>query len=403
MKHTLCLVVVVALLSSLAGAAWQRSPEPGQLATRLAIASVEGVKIESSQNIGRVSALISESVSEEAALPRGRSEAVINLGHQAIIERISMSNSGGEGRVAVSSSTDNGSWVSLGQTVFSSADSQVLVPFASVQGKFVKVEFELAREGGVRNFEIFGSLVAGSKDKLRGKVSNMAGSISGARVIYVNPTPATGGDEAVRYGSFSFPESDDKYRTVIYDLGRPKVLNEFGSVHSPRPVRFEVFAFSELPEKEDWKGRRSFDPAVFEQTEPVASVEDKEGKGYVKCKPEQSVTAQFIALRWEPDFNPPAFTVSGVNIIGQPQDIGSQPSGAGGGQAGGNGGSDSSDQPKSEVVANPTAQSGFSGPFAPTSLMGAGSGGLPAVPQNDDTPSQPPTQPVVVPPVSPAP
>lgn len=402
MKHALFLIVVVALFSSLAGAAWQRSPESGRLATELAVASVEGVKIESSQNIGRASALISDRVSEEATLPIGRSEAVINLGRQAIIERVSMFNGGGEGRVAISSSTDNSIWVPLGQTVFSAADSQVTVPFASVQGKYVKVEFELARAGGLRNFEILGSLVAGSKDKMRGKVSNMASSISGARVIYVNPTPAANGDEAVRYGSFSFPESEDKYRTVIYDLGRPKVLNEFGSVHSPRPVRFEVFAFSELPEKEDWKGRRSFDPAVFDQTEPVASVEDREGKGFVKCKPDQSVTAQFIALRWEPDFNPPAFTVVGVNITGEPQDIGVQQSESGG-QAGGTGGSDSSDQPKSEVVANPTAQSGFSGPFAPTSLMGAGSGGLPAVPQDDDTPTEQPTTPVVVPPVSPAP
>lgn len=380
MKNALLSAVVVAMLSSLAAAAWQRNSVSGQRATELALGSVEGVKIESSQNIGRASALISDRVSEEAALPTGRSEAVINLGRQSIIERVSMYNGGGEGRVAVSASTDNNSWVPLGQTVFSPADASVVVPFASIQGKYVKVEFELSRQGGLRKFEIFGSLVTGSKDKMKGKVSNMASSVSGARVIYVNPTPSSGGDEAVRYGSFAFPESDDKYRTVIYDLGRPKVLNEFGSVHSPRPVRFEVFAFSELPEKEDWKGRRSFDPSILDQTDPVASAEDKEGRGYVKCKPSKAVTAQFVALRWEPDYNPPAFQVIGVNIDGESEEISEDPNntdGTGGPGAGGGG----SDKPAGEVVANPTAQGGFSGPFAPTSLMGAGSGGLPANPE----------------------
>jgi hypothetical protein len=367
----------------------------------LALGSVEGVKIESAKDIGRASALVSGRLSEEATLPKGASEAVINLGRQAILERVAMHNVGSEGRVAIFSSTDNDSWVPLGQTVFSPVDSEVMVPFASIQAKYVKVEFELSRAGGLRNFKIFGSLVAGSKDKLRGKVNNMASAVGGARVVYVNPTPATGEDTA-RYGSFSFPESDEKYRTVIYDLGRPKVLNEFGSVHSPRPVRFEVFTFNELPEKEDWKGRRSFDPAVFDQKEPVATVEDKEGKGYVKCKPEAAVTAQFVALRWEPDFNPPAFIVGGVEIIGPNVEIddnsADEAGEAGEGQGQGTGGNTSG----GEVIANPTAMNGFSGPFAPNSLMGAGSGGLPAVPQDETpTPTPNPGPPVIIPPVSP--
>lgn len=91
-------------------------------------------------------------------------------------------------------------------------------------------------------------------------------------MIYIHPSPMRDSDitEIGRAQSkFDFPESNEKYRTIIYDLGTPRMLSEFGSVHSPRPVRLEVYAFDQLPDKEDWRGRTSFDPKVFESSTPV--------------------------------------------------------------------------------------------------------------------------------------
>jgi hypothetical protein len=132
------------------------------------------------------------------------------------------------------------------------------------------------------------------------------------------------------FNKFSFPESDERYRTLIYDLGQVRLMNEFGSVHSPRPVRFEVFAFEKLPEKEDWRGRLAFNPADFQQREPVAAAEDTRGLGYLKAKPKAVVKSRYLALRWEPDFNPPAFGVSSPVISGSGFPGGSPGSNAGG-------------------------------------------------------------------------
>ena len=81
------------------------------------------------------------------------------------------------------------------------------------------------------------------------------------RVIYINPDAPGAGDDAARYNSFAFPESPERFRTVIYDLGSERTLSEIGSMHSARPVRFYAYTFKdkELPEKEDWRGQMSFD------------------------------------------------------------------------------------------------------------------------------------------------
>lgn len=383
MKHqTLIYAAFVASLSVVGHAAWQRLPVDSSAPTELAIGSFEGVKIHSSSNIGQVSNLLSDSVTNPATLPNGSSEAVIDLGRQFLVERVSFYNTGGEGKLSVAGSADSTSWVPLTQSVFGAADDSVALRFAGIQARYIKVDFEMTRGAMVRDFGVFGLPATSSPRATKGKITNMASPLSGARVIYAHPTPSGVATDGSRYGSFAFPESAEKYRTVIYDLGRPRVLNEFGSVHSPRPVRLEVFAFADLPEKEDWKGRRSFDVAVLDEAEPVAAVEDSKGVGYAKVKPNKSVTARFIALRWEPDFNPPAFLVVGVDILSSPQDVfGENQDGAGGGSGEGADGSATAPNEgagSGESVADPVGNLGFSGPFAPNSLMGAGSGGLPA-------------------------
>jgi hypothetical protein len=99
-------------------------------------------------------------------------------------------------------------------------------------------------------------------------------------------------------------------------------------------VRFEVFAFEKLPEKEDWRGRLAFNPTDFQQREPVAAAEDTRGLGFLKAKPKDTVKSRYVALRWEPDFNPPNFSVSAPKISGSGFPGGSR-GGGGGGPGGG--------------------------------------------------------------------
>ena len=352
-------VTLVAGLLPTTHAAWQRLPSQPKRPVEIAVGSLQDTRLESSNRIEKPTALISDEVTLVATLPKGKSDAVITLGSQAIVDRASFHNLGGEGKFTVSASPDNSQWTQLGQTVFTSADVHVIVSFAAAQTRYVKVEFDLLHEAEARHLELFGRL-PNNQDYKHGHITNLATSLAGARIIYMHPSPTSGTDPTSNFGYFDFPDSDEKFRTVIYDLGGVKKVSEFGSVHSTRPVRFEVFVFSELPEQEDWRGRRTFDPEVLSTSKPLVSYEDRSGTGYLRVKAPQPVEARYVAMRWEPDFNPPAFVVVGIEIIAQfPQNL--SPFAGGGGYGG-------------QASGMPT---GFVGAFVPNSLMGAGSAGLP--------------------------
>lgn len=342
MKSITPLLLLSSLAVSTASAKWERLSSLEKRPIEVSSAAFAGTKIDSSQGIGRSDALISDDPVDAAVLSAGNSSAIISLAKQSVVDRVDFANDGIEGKVIVSASTDKSAWVNLGSEVFSPADRFVEVTFAGIQAKFLRIDFQLSRNGTIRNFQTYGGesdmdyTVTQSEDG-SGKDVNFASGLGGARVVYASPKPQNGGDEAASYNKFNFPASDEKYRTIIYDLGQVRRLDEFGSVHSPRPVRFEVFTFDELPQKEDWRGRLTFDPAAFDSAAPVASAEDSRGLGYINAKPKESVRAQYVALRWEPDFNPPSFSVGGTSVTGGGCGIGFTP-GAGGPGAGAGGG-----------------------------------------------------------------
>ncbi len=313
MKPTILLTLLVTLtLANSLEAKWQRFPIAEKKPVNAGI-STGDAKLDSSTGIGRANSLLSEDVAAQSDLAAGNSNAVIALAKLMMISSSTFVNDGIEGKATLSGSADKKGWAVLDEKVFTSTDREVKFAFAGMQVKFVKVEFALSKGGSIRSFQLFGSendgdyTVKQSEDGKSGTPVNFA-SIGGSRVIYATPKPENGMENATAFNKFSFPESDERYRTIIYDLGQLRIMNEFGSVHSPRPVRFEVFAFDQLPEKEDWKGRLAFDPAEFNVKEPVATAEDTRGLGYVKAKPTKSVKTRFVAMRWEPDFNPPTFT-----------------------------------------------------------------------------------------------
>lgn len=322
MKHISNLIILAALLSATsAEAKWSRIPiikeRPVDLAVKGAYSSAS---LDGSSGFGQVDALLTDDISKAASVSSGRSFAVINLGKPVLISQSSFINDGIEGKATLSASADKNGWAVLEEKVFSAADRTVEFKFAGMQAKFIKLELVLSKGGMIRNLLFFGGqtdrgyAVKQSKDGKGGQPMNLLGGLGGARVIYAAPRPSNGTDTAVLYNKFSFPESDEKYRTIIYDFGQLRILNEFASVHSPRPVRFEVFAFDNLPEKEDWRGRMAFDPEEFNSANPVAVAEDTVGTGSLTAKPSKQVKTRYLALRWEPEFNPPDFQATGSSM-----------------------------------------------------------------------------------------
>lgn len=376
MKPT-TLILALALATTVQ-AKWQRFPTVDKRPVELGIKGLSAdSKLESSSGIGRASALLSADVVDSADVAAGKSNAVINLGKSTMVSRGSFTNDGLEGRATLSGSADKKGWAVLDEKVFTSSDREIGFTFAGMQVKFVKLEFALSKGGNIRNFQLFGGendgdyTVKQSADGKGGSPVNFAG-IGGSRIIYASPKPENGLDSSAAFNKFAFPESDERYRTIIYDMGQLRIMNEFGSVHSPRPVRFEVFAFDQLPEKEDWRGRLAFDPAEFNVKEPVATAEDARGVGYIKAKPQKSVKSRYIAMRWEPDFNPPSFSVGGITLGGNgfPSFTpGAGGPGAGGGPGGGPGGPDG---PKGDPKKGPdTDGPGPDGPGSVSPFSGA--------------------------------
>ncbi len=331
---------------------WQRLPGTGhddvEASAPYPHLDSTGAKILSSMGISNPDAFISHDPVNRAQIQAGKSEVVISLGHQELVHGLTFANDGMEGVVRVEGSTDQKSWVDLasgaavpqttgsaplqltflgqGKTAFSAADRFPALEFAGMQLKYVRLSFELSRGGSLQNFEVFGTdtdadfkLVPAESGGPSTEV-NLADGIGGGRVIYMHPKPLNHEYHSTHHKNhqpFEFPESNEKYRTIIYDLGESRKLSTFGSVHSPRPVRLSVFLFDNLDEKEDWRYRVTLDSSIFDQKEPAAVVEDKKGKGSVKVNLDGAPTARYVALRWEPDFNPPSFTIGGVLIASQ--------------------------------------------------------------------------------------
>jgi len=325
MNHNTLLALLLGLASAPSlHAKWQRVPTSENKPIEIGATGMRSQgSIVSSTGLGKAESLLSVDKTDPVSVAAGNSNAVISLGTLTMLNRSSFTSDGIEGRATLSASADNKSWAVLDEKVFTSADRDIVFAFAGIQAKFIKLEFALSKGGTIRNFQMYGGASdkdytvnqGVSEEKKKGYPVNFAG-VGGSRLIYASPTLQNSMDEAISYNKFEFPESDDRYRTLIYDLGQLRFLDSFGSVHSPRPVRFEVFTFNQLPEKEDWRGRLAFNPSDFNVREPIAAAEDTRGLGFLKAKPAKLVAARYVAMRWEPDFNPPAFNVSAPLFTG---------------------------------------------------------------------------------------
>lgn len=394
--------LAVSLLTASTDAAWQRLGGSDKRPVDLASSSISDVSVSSSNGIGQPENLISDDVSASSLVGAGSSEAVFNLGRQTNIHLAGISNDGAEGRLAIAGSVDQKTWTNLGQSVFTPADRLVNVKFASAQVKYVKLQFDLSKGGNIRSLELFGTETGDDFVLEDGAPSDTSsadagGGLGGTRIIYIHPDTKGPDELATKYNRFDFPESDEPFRTIIYDLGSERVISELGSVHSARPVRFYAYTFKDkqLPEKEDWRGRMSFDATVFDTRKPDLVVEDNQGRGYLTAKLSKPVSARYVAMRWEPDFNPPSFSVSGPKIKVKSKGKAKPKNNvAGGGAGGGAGEGGSGTDASSGNNTGDAAQPAVTNPFAFTSAGFGGGGGTGGVNQpnnnnNNQTASRP--------------
>lgn len=294
--------------SASARAGWNRLPYAETRPVDVATKAIPGTKLVSSSGLGNAAALLSSGINETITLAAGKSSAVIMLGNQQNIHTVTFNNDGAEGKVTVAGSIGNKDWTALGTGEFSHGDRIAQVHFATATVKYVSLTFESEKGGTIRSFEIYGDSTDKDFKLLPNSLSeggtsvNFASGAGGARPIYAFPTPTNVGEVGVMHNVFKFPKSRDKYRTIVYDLGSSRTMKMFATSYSQRPVRIEVFAFDELPEKKDWRGKLTLDPAVFDTIKPVAVGEDPKGVGHIKITPGKPVSARYIALRFEPNY-----------------------------------------------------------------------------------------------------
>lgn len=372
-KAPIYVLLASTCLLTISVAKWSRVPGVDNRPVNMSL-STSGTSVVSSSGINPSSGLTVGDPLRAITIAAGKTEAILKFSIQSYVEKATFVSDGLEGKVSASMSADGKAWNEAASTVFSPADRNIALALGRAQGRYLRLEFELVRGGTIRSFQAFGAYTE-SDFKLteapdnNGPSINLASGLGGGRLIYVNPESYGDRNDAMLYNQVEFPESDEKYRTAVYDLGQVRSLSEFGSVHSPRPVRLSVYAFESLPEKEDWRGRLAFDSTIFDTAEPVASGEETSGSGTIKVKPKSVVKARYVALRWEPDFNPPAFSASpliGSNgySVGPGSGPGGPLKGGAGGQQGGSG--------QGEAGGGQT--SGGPNAFMSNSLSGAGTG-----------------------------
>lgn len=221
----------------------------------------------------------------EAHLAAGASQLVFKFARQVVLSSLSFINDGMQGEVRLQASHDGKHWTPLSSEHFTAADRQVSVSPGCAQGRYLKLDFDSRQGGTLRCLRIQG----GDTDQdyqvvqdAAGKLVNFASGLGGARMVYASP--AASGSE----------------RMVVYDLGQPRQLTEFASVHSRQPVGLKVYALAALPEKEDWRGRLQADPAQIGQPgQLVAEAVDTFGSGNVRIRLTQPVTTRYLAMAWQ--------------------------------------------------------------------------------------------------------
>lgn len=280
-----------------------------------------GTSLQSAEGIQDASSLLAGDLSRAVKLSPGQAAATLKFAKQSVVRQLSFINEGVSGKVSLAISSDNSTWSSLADAVFAPKDRLVKIDVGSAQGRYVRLEFEVSKVGSVRGLQLIGGdhdtdYEVTQEAQGTGAPVNFATGLGGGRLIYLSENRPGAGLTAMETNVLEFSAPGDKQKTAVYDLGEIRSITEFVSVHSSCPAKFAVYAFDQLPEKENWRGRMSFDPGVFANATPVGVVEDRSGRGALTVKPVKAVKARYIALSWEINVTSTPFMVYGISIVG---------------------------------------------------------------------------------------
>lgn len=308
--HFLSLAAVFSITASLGGkasAAWVRVTATDNLPVNLASNALAGTTVKSSEGIARAESAVSDNTADYLGIPKGESEIVLQLARQTVFESVSFVNRRVEGIVRVMGSADGREWTLLStQTI--SGNNDVLTRFAGMQGKYVKLAFNTRSAGALRSLNISGTLQDSDvsippENAATGPVQvNYSSGIG--RPIYAFPTPTNLNNPSAANVRqvLHFPPTNEKYLTVIYDLGDSRALNLFAAAYSLQPMRMSVYLFNQLPEQRDWRQKLTLDPAVLDSAKPVGIGEDPSGAGHIVIQLPEMKTARYVAMRFEPGY-----------------------------------------------------------------------------------------------------
>lgn len=317
MKHSHLFILAIACgITGAASAAWNRLPVADDVPVDLASKSITGTQIMSSVGIENTKSLLGSDYSQSSSVSQGKSNFVVQLANQQVINTIYFVNDGLVGTVTCAGSTDNKDWVNFSQAKLSDTnltgdDRTVTMHFASAQAKYLKISIESTKQGSIRSLSIYGASTSkdfklestGEDSSDSGDSVNLNFSAAGGRPVYAFPTPTNLGELNYLQNVFRFSNSNSKFCTIVFDLASVRSVKEFTSSYTKKPIRLEVFVFDKLPEKTDWRGKLTLDPSIFDTIKPLVTGEDALGVGHIKVAPSKTISTQYIALRYEVNYN----------------------------------------------------------------------------------------------------
>jgi hypothetical protein len=302
-----------------------RFPLYPKRAVNAAAAVVTGAVVSSSTGIENAPILIADYTVKPAIFNSALASLTVKIDKQTVISRVSFANDGIEGQVNVFYSNDNQDWKAVTKKMVSPSDRIVEVPFSNILAKYVRIDFQLSKTGSLRHLQIFGqpsdldySISQNATGSGNQRADFLCG-LGGTRVIYSFPECSNNYVEQSNFNYFSFKENSSRYRTVVYDLGTQRTIDYFSSIHSMRPTRIEFFLLNNIPEEIDWKERSVLNENFLDGVPPTFVAEDVAGNGYAESIGNGRHKGRYLAIRWEPDFNPPGFvataTASGEGVV----------------------------------------------------------------------------------------
>ncbi len=290
-------------------------------------ASVEqasmGTLITSSSGIQNPAALISRAGVNPAVVSEGRGVVTLKLARQMHVRQLTFLNDGAAGKLVVTASADNQTWVPMADAAFTSADDVVDLTAGSAFSKYLRLSFELSKPGSIAGLKVVGEDFDAdyqvSQDSA-GQLQdfNFASGIGGARLIYASPSIAGKGAGSWKQGVLRFDAAKAAEFVAVYDLGQKRRLEKFGCSHGAGLTAMSVYALGSISEKENWRGRLAFDTQELAQLKPLLTVETaKETRGTQVLESKQAVEARYIALKWTVAPGLASFPVYGTLISGQ--------------------------------------------------------------------------------------